>query len=190
MRRKFRKIEVSVFSSDRLKTMKRILLIPSLLLALGLFVTGCSSTGLLNSGHLTNVELGKKNYKVVATGVSGHSRVGNVFGMSLGLGIASTSQGIIPVGDPRLKAEFKLLRKKPGISAEETNRLAKVKRARFNPYEAALDDLWKNFEAQHGAAAGRALALTNVRFDNRDLNLFYYSHTNLTVTADVIEFVD
>lgn len=170
--------------------MKRIVLIPSLLLTLGLFVTGCSSTGLLNSGHLTNVELGEKNYKVIATGVSGHSRIGTVYGLSLGVGIASSIQGLIPIGDPRLKAEYKLLSKKPGISAEETNRLAKVKRARFNPYEAALDDLWKNFEAQHGAAAGRALALTNVRFDNHNLNLIWYSHTRLTVTADVIEFVD
>jgi hypothetical protein len=163
--------------------------IPLLLLAFSLsFLQGCSTSGMLPSVHATAVALALDNYKIVAIGVYGHSKVSNVFGRSSSLGLYSSSSGLIPIGDPRLTAEFKALRDKESTTPAERERCDKLNRMRFNVYQAALDDLWSRFEQKYGKAAGRSLALTNIRFDCRNLNLLFYSTSNLTLTADVIEF--
>ncbi len=54
----------------------------------------------------------------------------------------------------------------------------------------AMEDLWASFEADYGPAAGRKLALVNVRFDSDAANyLGFYSEQKVTIRADVIEFV-
>jgi hypothetical protein len=157
--------------------------------ALVLFVVqGCSTAGLLPSAHVTQVQLAQPNYKIVATGVSGSAKVANAFGLSIGIGLGSISQGVIPIADKRLKAEYKVLKVKADASQDDKDRLVQLKNMRFNAYQAALDDLWRNFEAKHGKASGRSLALANIRFDSRNLNLLVYSQSVLTLTADVVEF--
>jgi hypothetical protein len=54
----------------------------------------------------------------------------------------------------------------------------------------AVQNLWRNFEANHGAAAGRSLALVNVRFDADATNVLVYTRPRISVRADVIEFTD
>ena len=54
----------------------------------------------------------------------------------------------------------------------------------------ALENLWTNFEAEHGPVVGRNLALVNVRYDSDAANyLLLYSKLWVSVRADVIEFI-
>jgi hypothetical protein len=53
-----------------------------------------------------------------------------------------------------------------------------------------MEDLWSSFEAQHGPAEGRRLALVNVRYDSDATNLLLYSDLTLAIRADVVEFTD
>ncbi len=51
-------------------------------------------------------------------------------------------------------------------------------------YQEALDNLWGQFAAEHGAVEGRRLALTNVRYDADTRNFALYSDVVLAVRAD------
>jgi len=55
-------------------------------------------------------------------------------------------------------------------------------------YRLALEGLWKNFEAKHGNAVGRKLALLNLRYDSEALNLCVY--TKPTVSSSVCRLVE
>ena len=57
-------------------------------------------------------------------------------------------------------------------------------------YREALDDLWANFAAEYGAAEGRRLALTNIRYDADTRNAIVWSDIKLSIRADVVEFTD
>ena len=52
----------------------------------------------------------------------------------------------------------------------------------------ALENLWENYEAEHGEVEKGKLALTNVRYDADILNLIVYTQLKVTVRADVVEF--
>ncbi len=54
----------------------------------------------------------------------------------------------------------------------------------------ALENLWKNFEAEYGSVIGKTLALVNIRYDADASNyLLLYSKMNVSVRADVVEFI-
>lgn len=124
-----------------------------------LLASGCASTGVVNASHLTNVQLTEGNYRVVAIGVSGEASASYLVGVSAAVGTEMSTLALARIG---------------GSGAL---------------YEEALADLWANFEAEHGPAEGRALALTNVRYDSDALNLVVYTRPHVGVRADVVEFV-
>ena len=56
-------------------------------------------------------------------------------------------------------------------------------------YKTAIENLWAQFEEQHGPVGNRPLALVNVQFDADASNyLGIYSKSVVSVRADVIEF--
>ncbi len=127
----------------------------------GLALAGCATSGLLNSANVTNVELSEGNYSIVATNVAGHSEASYALGFSWSYR-----------AEPRTLALFRVDGDEMLVSA-------------------AMEDLWAKFEAVHGPAAGRKLALVNVRFDSDAANyLGLYSQQSVTIRADVVEFVE
>jgi len=133
-------------------------LLSGLVILSAIFIMSCSNNGMFLGMNQTNVELSKANYNLVATNLVGQSQAGYVFGFSLSLGSSTQTFAIGRV--------------------EGTGML----------YKEALEDLWKNFEAQHGKIDGRKLALANVRYDSEALNLFVYTGVKVFVRADVVEF--
>jgi len=123
-------------------------------------LSGCASSGMHMSSSLTNVELSSANYRIVARSVSGEARAGYIFGASFGIGMYAQV-----IGMARVSGDKAL-------------------------YKTAMDNLWSNFEARHGSAEGRNLALVNIRYDVDALNLFVYTQPNLTIQADIIEFLE
>jgi hypothetical protein len=57
-------------------------------------------------------------------------------------------------------------------------------------YKEAMDNLWAQFEQDHGPVVGRRLALANIRYDADTRNLLVYSDVTLSIRADIIEFTD
>lgn len=126
--------------------------------AIGVALTGCVTGGAFPAANLTSVELRDQNYTVIATDVVGSASAGYVLGFSAGWGPQMQTLAIA-----RVEGEGQL-------------------------YGAALEDLWDQFEEEHGPAAGRALGLVNVRFDADALNLILYTKATVWVRADVVEF--
>ena len=125
-----------------------------------LFLSGCASSGMHMSSSLTNVQLSEANYRIVARSVSGEARAGYILGASFGVGMYAQVIGVARVSGDKAL------------------------------YKTAMDNLWNNFEARHGNAEGRNLALVNLRYDVEALNLFVYTQPILTIQADIIEFMD
>ena len=124
-------------------------------------LTGCASTGVFNAANLTNVELSKDNYRVVATNVHGEASAEYLFGFSVAQRGEMQTLALIPLSGDRLL------------------------------YQSALENLWQNFAGAHGDVEGRSLALVNVRFDSDAQNvLFFYTKPTISVRADVVEFVE
>jgi len=106
----------------------------------------------------TSVELSEANYEIVASNVLGQSRAGYVLGFSAPLGAATNTFAVARVNGTGML------------------------------YKEALEDLWKNFEAEHGKIDGRKLALANLRYDSEALNLVVYTEVKVFIRADIIEF--
>jgi len=124
-------------------------------------LVGCASTGRFSSTNLTNVELSKNNFRVIATNVYGEASADYLFGFSFARGGETQTIALIPLGDDRML------------------------------YKIALENLWRNFEQTHGVIEGRSLALVNVRFDSDALNvLLIYTRPKISIRADIIEFVE
>jgi hypothetical protein len=140
--------------------MKRRLFFFVLVIIIGILTLSCSNNGMFLGMNQTNVELSEANYNLVATNLVGQSQAGYVIGFSLSLGSSTQTFAIGRV--------------------EGTGML----------YKEALEDLWKNFEAQHGKIDGRKLALANVRYDSEALNLLVYTGVKVFVRADVVEFTE
>lgn len=135
------------------------LMMPLALLLLVVMLAGCASSGVFSATHITNVELSEGNYQIVATDVAGEATAGYLVGVS-------AAQG----GEMQTIALFRL---------DGEGQL----------YQAALADLWRSFENQHGPVDGRSLALINVRYDAEAANYFgLYTRPTIYVRADVIEF--
>jgi hypothetical protein len=137
--------------------MKNLLIMIVCLSAIA-FLSGCASTGLTASSHLTNVQLTNPNFRLVATNISGEATSKGVLGVSYGVGMATTQLALIPLQDDRML------------------------------YKTAMKNLWSNFEATNGPVANRRLALVNVRYDSDALNLFFYTSVTTGIVADVVEF--
>ena len=123
-----------------------------------LFLSGCTTSGAFLSLNQTHVNLEQANYSITATSVSGYSEAAYVLGISYGTG---PSVNTLAAG-----------------RVEGTGLL----------YKEALEDLWTNYEANHGTMDGKRLALANVRYDADILNLVLYTQVKVTVRADVVEF--
>ena len=131
-----------------------------ILICFAVLLAGCGTGGAFQTNHSTTVELSEPNYNILAAGVTGTSMQGYI----LGLSIASGSN-IGTFGLARVSGDVML-------------------------YDAAVKDILKNFEKEHGETAGRKLALINVRHDAEMLNTFIYTQTDYFITADVIEFIE
>lgn len=118
----------------------------------------CSNNGMFVGINSTNVELAEANYEIVATDLVGTSEAGYLLGFSWSMG-----------------------------SAAQTWALARVNGTGML-YKEALNDLWKQYEAEHGSVKGKKVALVNVRYDSEMLNLLLYTGIKVFVRADIIEF--
>jgi len=121
-------------------------------------LSGCASSGLTASSHVTNVQLNAANFRVVAINVSGQASASGAIGISFGAGLGSAQLALIPLTDDRLL------------------------------YKKAISELWSNFEKSNGPVAGRKLALVNVRYDSESINLVLYTKITNVIVADVVEF--
>lgn len=138
----------------------RNLFLVSIIVPLCFAAAGCSTGGMFVAGNVTDVQLQRGNFKVLARGVTGEATAGYIFGFSMPMGMATNTFAVARV--------------------EGTGML----------YKEALDNLWKNFESSHGPAEGKKLALTNVHYDSDALNLFFYTEPRVIVRADVVEFTE
>ena len=125
-----------------------------------LFTSGCTTSGAFLSLNNTQVNLEEANYRIAATNLTGESESAYVLGLSYGSGLTTNTIALARV--------------------EGTGML----------YKEALEQLWENYEEQHGSIEGKRLALANVRYDTDVLNLILYTKVTLGVRADIIEFVD
>jgi len=131
-----------------------------LLLIAATVLTSCANSGAFMASHQTSVELGEKNYEIIAHSVTGESTVAYLFGGSFSIGNISRIDGLIRV--------------------DGTGEI----------YSEALNDLWLNFEDEFGSAKGESVALANIRYDSETINVFFYTQLDLTVRADVVRFTE
>ena len=123
-----------------------------------LLLSGCASSGLFFSMNNTAVELSEDNYEIVATNVSGEAEAGYLLGVSFSAGAATNTLALARVSGSGML------------------------------YMEALEELWKNYEEEHGSVIGKKLALVNVRYDSDALNLLLYTSAKISIRADVVEF--
>ncbi|HEY6952763.1 MAG TPA: DUF6567 family protein [Bacteroidota bacterium] len=138
----------------------RSFLFTATLILLALGVTGCSTGGMFTAGNVTDVQLQKNNFKIVARGVSGEAQAGYLFGGTFSMGMATNTFALLRVSGSGML------------------------------YKEALENLWKNYEASNGPVEGKKIALVNVRYDADVLNLFVYTQPRITIRADVVEFTE
>ncbi len=130
------------------------------LLLASISLAGCVNSGAFYAANLTTVELGQDNFKIVATNVHGQSEAGYILGLSGSQGGYATTFALLRVEGDGLL------------------------------YKAAVENLWAQFEEQHGPVGNRTLALVNVQFDADASNfLGLYSRSIVSVRADIVEFV-
>ncbi|MEJ2637289.1 MAG: hypothetical protein P8184_18635 [Calditrichia bacterium] len=116
--------------------------------------------GAFRSNNLTNVELSRANFNIIARNVQSTAMQGYIFGVSASQGFTVGSFGIARVS---------------GVE---------------KPYDSAMRYLWDKFEDKYGSIEGKKLALANIRQDVEVLNLFVYTEARYFITADVIEFTE
>jgi hypothetical protein len=123
-------------------------------------LTGCASSGAFLSGNVTDVQLQRNNFKIVAQNISGEAQAGYLFGGTVSTGFATNTFALFRVSGTGML------------------------------YKEALENLWKNYEAAHGPVDGKKIALINVRYDSDALNLMFYTQPKIAIRADVIEFTE
>ena len=136
------------------------MLIASLSIALFAGLAGCSTAGMFMAANVTDVQLQKNNYRIVARGVTGQAHAGYLFGGTFSVGITTSTTALVRVSGTGML------------------------------YKEALDDLWKTFESTYGPVGNKTVALTNVHFDSDALNLLIYTEARIYVRADVVEFTE
>lgn len=138
--------------------MKRIIFFAVVIISLMAGLTGCLNSGMFQSANLTDVKLSEANYEIVATDVTGSSKAGYVFGLSFLNGGQAVTMAIARISGTGLL------------------------------YQGALEELWKNYEKDHGPREAKKVALVNVHLDTDILNLLVYTEVTLFIRADVVEF--
>jgi hypothetical protein len=123
-----------------------------------LVCVGCTTGGAFLAQNLTNVELSRDNFEIIAKDVMGTAYADYLLGVSSSSGTGSNTLALVRVGGTATL------------------------------YNDALNDLWKNFEENYGSTEGKNLVLVNVRYDADILNLIVFTKTTLFVHADVVEF--
>ena len=131
----------------------------SLLLLGTIVLSGCSNMGMFIASNSTQVELSEANYTLVATNVTGSAEAAYIIGVSNSWGLTTNVSGL-----------FKM------AGSSETL------------YKDARENLWKAYEAEHGSAEGKKLALVNIQYDADTKNFFVYTKGKITMTADIVEF--
>jgi hypothetical protein len=141
--------------------MKRLIWVMNfIVLVSALALTGCATGGMFVAGNVTDVQLQKNNFKIVARDVSGEAQAGYLFGASFSMGATTNSFALVRISGTGML------------------------------YKEALQNLWKSYETANGPVEGKRLALVNVRYDAEALNLFVYTQPKIVVRADVVEFTD
>ncbi len=125
-----------------------------------IFLSGCTNSGAFLALNQTQVNLSQANYTLTATNVTGEAESAYVLGLSFGSGLTVNTFAIARVGGTGML------------------------------YKEALENLWANYEANHGTINGKRLALTNIRYDTDILNLVVYTKVTVGVRADVVEFTE
>jgi len=128
------------------------------LLIHALSLAGCTTGGTFPAQNLTNIELSRDNFDIIAKDVAGSAHADYLLGVSSSTGNVSNTLALVRVGG--------------------TSTL----------YNDAVNDLWKNFEENYGSSEGKNLVLANVRYDTDILNLVVFTKTTLYIHADVVEF--
>ena len=140
--------------------MKTYSLLIFCLLITGIMFAGCAAGGMFTASNITEVQLQKNNFIIVARNVSGEAEAGYLFGSTFSLGMMTNTVAVLRVSGTGML------------------------------YKEAFDDLWKNYEAAHGPVEGKKLALINVRYDADAMNLFIYTRPKIMIRADVVEFTN
>lgn len=135
-------------------------LLCSAIALIGILFTGCATGGMFPSSHVTDVQLQKNNFTIVARDVTGEAQAEYLFGVSFSMGMASNTFALLRIGGSGML------------------------------YKEALEDFWKNYESKYGPVEGKKIALINVRYDSEALNLYVYTRPKVIVRADVVEFTD
>jgi hypothetical protein len=125
-----------------------------------LLISGCSAGGAFVASNVTDVQLQKNNFKIVARNISGEAQAGYLIGGTFSMGITSNTFALIRINGSGML------------------------------YKEALENLWKNYETANGPVEGKRLALINVRYDSDALNLIVYTQPKIIVRADIVEFTE
>jgi hypothetical protein len=123
-------------------------------------LNGCSSSGAFIAGNVTDVQLQRNNFKIVAQNITGEAQAGYFLGGTFSAGFATNTFALFRISGSGML------------------------------YKEALENLWKNYEAANGPVAGKKIALINIRYDTDVLNLVIYTQPKLLVRADVVEFIE
>lgn len=123
-----------------------------------LIISGCTSSGAFVATNQTIVNLNEGNYTLTATNISGQSEAAYILGVSYSNGFLANTLAIARVNGTGML------------------------------YAEALEDLWNNYEMNHGAVGDKKLALANVRYDTDMVNVLLYTKVKVFVRADVVEF--
>jgi hypothetical protein len=127
---------------------------------LSLIISGCSTGGMFTAANVTDVQLQRNNFKIVARNISGEAQAGYLFGGTFSMGMGTNTFALFRVSGSGML------------------------------YKEALENLWKNYETANGPVEGKKLALVNVRYDSDALNLFVYTQPKIMIRADVVEFTE
>jgi hypothetical protein len=141
-----------------MKTRAFIFWITSLVLIV--MLTGCASSGAFMSGNVTDVQLQRNNFRIIAQNITGEAQAGYLIGGTFSTGFATNTFALFRVSGTGML------------------------------YKEALENLWKNYETAHGSIEGKKIALINVRYDADALNLIIYTQPKITIRADVVEFTE
>jgi len=128
------------------------------LLVFAISLSGCFTGGSFLAQNVTNIELSRTNFDIIAKNLEGFSYVDYLIGLGIFIGAVSNTFAFVRVGGTATL------------------------------YDDAIKSLWKNYEKNYGSTEGKNLVLANVRYDTDILNLLLFTKTTLYIYADVIEF--
>ncbi|MCX6121476.1 MAG: hypothetical protein NTX44_07635 [Ignavibacteriales bacterium] len=129
-------------------------------IGISVLISGCSAGGAFMASNVTDVQLQKSNFKIVARNISGEAQAGYLIGGTFSMGMVSNTFALVRVSGSGML------------------------------YKEALENLWKSYETAYGPVEGKRLALINVRYDSDALNLIVYTQPKITIRADIVEFTD